>query len=411
MTFTDVVGSGAAATLGFIAGDVPGAYVAYQGYYSLRNYMKRKSEVPQGRYVRARTLGPYAANNRQPATRKLVRRRKPMGVMQRTRRKACGKARRVPKLNAKQLGQVKREALKAVHGDKNVGKFCKNLIGEAIYAGPGTLTTPTQTVLDAFTHRNVSIGVDTIFSVGQFETMIDAVSVLFGIKQSAIYTATNNLSEENMIIPNYHEKRAYTFHNNTPIRYNFLIYEVTPKEDSDISAADVWATCTTNQTGGFTRSIQYEGMRPEMYPQFLTKYKILKKQAFSLNPNKDHTIIQQKSSSHVAFNDWKKPGGSTSKHKAGFTKDLLVIIQTAPIFGDTAEVGQTGGMWGVQNEPGYQIGITMQSVITMACPENVANTNDKDDLICVLSRGNGLITGLSQKTIQNPSLTILPVAA
>jgi len=400
------IGRASAATLGYIAGNVPGAYASVKAYDFLsemaartRPYTSNKRKYNSTKAWSSRRMKvryPGSVPGPQPRAA-----RKPKWA--RTKPVIC-RGVSVPKKLAKQIRCV---AVQAIHDEQPTGKYFKHITG----LFPKTASAE-QTVEDRYFATGTSSTALSQLGVASFEKILDAVSVLFGVKSaSAFYFSTNNLTPAQMIIPAFRHYVKYEFKNNRPIECEFHIYETVPKEDTNNTVAGNWATMSLVQKGLVTQNRLYYGMRPEMYPQFKDSYKILKKKTYRIAAGASIFYTMSQAADHVKFDDWCANGSSTPfSHRKNFTKELL-IIEAEPLCGTTAAAAAPA----IQNfttldQTTSFIGVFIKEIFSMKCPENINNTESKDNTICVHNNTYAFVAAGTDASWSNKTIEHRPVS-
>lgn len=390
MDFYDLAGKVSAATLGFIVGDIPGAYTGYNLYNSFqkRMVMKRKASGSVARPAK-KLRGPVGSVPMPFKPR--WGKRKP---------RAC-KGVRVPKKLAKQIRCV---AMKQIHGEKPTGKYFKNING-VITKTAGS--SEGQSVTSKFAYTGTTVGDLTCFSVGDYKKIIDAASVLFSTKTAAVlYSTVDIISAAQCVIPAFYHIQRIELRNNGPLMREITLYETVPREDTSNSVSSNWALMTLTQKGGATQNYLYYGMRPEMYPQFRDGYRILKKKTVRLGPGRStyYTLVQR--SDHIKFDDWAIQGSATiNTYRKGFSKELLVI-DAQPAAGVTIGAAASAVAWNSSSDSVQSfLAVFSKELITMKCPETVDNINQKDNTICVLNSSYSQLYDGTSNTYVVPAIS------
>jgi len=395
-------GRASAATLGYIAGNVPGAYASVKAYDYLSEMAARtRPRSNKRKYNSTKAWSTRRVKSTYAGSGPIIPMRKPRWG--KTKPVIC-RGVRIPKKLAKQIRCV---AVQAIHDEQPTGKFYKHIAGLFPKTGGAE-----QSVEDRyFTSGSTSSALNQL-GVASYEKIIDAVSVLFGVKAaSATYATPNNLTPSQMIIPAFRHYVKYEFKNNRPIETEFHIYETVPKEDTNSTVAGNWATMTLVQKGLTTRDRLYYGMRPEMYPQFRDSYKILKKKTYRIAAGASIFYTMTQASDHIKFDEWTANGSVTPfSHRKNFSKELLVIENT-PLCGTTAAAAAPAIQnFNTTDQTTSFIGLFIYEIISMKCPENINNTESKDNTICVLNSTYasvvaGTTASWTNKTIENPAVS------
>lgn len=381
--FRDAVGYGSAAVLGYIQGNVQGSSKAIKAYQKA-SQMKRKREST------------VVTTTKRVKTGRAIKKRKPSKRYSKTKPAKISRA-----LSTK----IRNIAERVVHGETPMGRYVKNIpyFLATIIGTPGGAQA--QVVVNTALFQGGST-VDGTFSVGAYDKVIDAVSVLFGSKATGFYTATGNNNPAGMIIPQFRHKATYEFVNNTHGEQVMVIYECTPKEDTANSAYVNWVAMTLVQKGGSTQPITYLGVRPEHNPQFRDLYKF-KKMEFRLKPGRRMRYNLMCYAKHLKLDDWLPVGSSTpTPYRKGFTKELLIITYAAVTVGNPS----LGSFPAVTNQLtggiAYGIGVQFTDEITCKCPENVDNTQSDSNAIAYYNIYDKDISGTAG-TIMAPSVSIV----
>jgi len=389
--FYDAVGSTSAGVLGYITAGSKGAKKSIGAFNSFQKRMKRKSSgppaAPRAKRIRSLRLTP---KNTGKARRLLFKRP--------NNKKRTMKAKR--SLNTR----IRKIAIKAIHGEQPTGKYVKNVL----YNLPNSIggsNLLTQTVVNTALYQG-STTHDGSFAVGTYSKLVDALSILWGSKTAGFYSTTGDLSTAGMIVPYISHKARYEFVNNTLVTQVMLIYECCTKEDTNASVYSNWAACSVVQKGGTTRSITFQGMRPEYYPQFREQY-TYKKKEFRLLPGKRLVISHSVSKNHLNFDQWAPIGGGTNfTYRKNFTKELLILNWNAVTVG----YGYTSGsrpaiVTQVTGGAPYTIGVHMTDIITCKIPENVDVLNNDDNTLCVWNQYDQDIATSDANTVVTPSIS------
>lgn len=395
--FYDVAGKLSSAALGFIAGDVPGAYIGYKLYNSLPKSMKRKASGGGRPAKRARVTGPRGYVRAVGPIGSIPKGRAPAFRRAKAVRKAC-KGVKVPKKLAKQIRCV---AIKSIHGEKPTGKYFKNYNGLLQHSAGST---DGQSVNDHLLYTANTLGPLSAFSVGEFRKIIDALSILWGTKTcSMLYSTTGNLSTTQMVVPAFSHYLKLEFRNNSVLPRTFIVYEVTPKEDTNNSVKTNWSAMSLTQKGGTTRDVLYHGMRPELYPQFRDAYKVLKKKTIIVAPGKSMFYYMSQSCDHIKFDNW-VAGSNPINYRKGFTKELLVL-DTQPACGLTGAAG-VGIAYNLPSSDARAFcGVFATEIISSKCPENVDNINSNDNTTSIFTSSYAALAEGQAGTIVAPAIS------
>lgn len=337
------------------------------------------------------------------------------------RRGKYGRGKMVRRVNRKKLKtgrlskvakrQVVRLARKAVHGDRPIGKVNLN----CIYNLPcvqGSPSTPLQNVVNELKFGSTTGYANAKMVVGNYTKIIDAISIMFNGKTAAIpYTTTGDLSPGGMIIPDFKHDIYYEFCNNSPVNQFFLIYEVTPKEDTTSDVYTTWTACNNTQVGGSTRAVTFFGNRPEYYSQFRDQYTILKKKSVIIAPGRRFSYHMGVSSAHLKLDDWLPVGSLTPTiYRKGWTKELLIINWNQPVYGQSAVSSFMGGTWNVPDSSVFGVGVEAKEYFKARLPDNLNPANyNKDNVWCVYSKYADDVGADTNKTLNTPALSAYAV--
>jgi len=384
----DAIGAISAGTLGYISNGVRGAKSAIRGYKSYSKSMKRSAATNYSSVKRRKY------NNKKKNLKKRPRKSSLKGCSKKDLLNRCAKK------------QVRNIALKVVHGESPAAVYDKRVIWNFPQV-VGSPSVPLQNVVNALLFGSTVSTHNGKLCVGTSLKIIDAISILFSNKgASREYTATDNLATAQMIIPEVYHSADVVFRNNTPMEQCFLIYETTPKEDTNSDVYTQWNAMSAIQKGGTTRGITYFGNRPEFYAQFKDAYRILKKKMFVVKPGQCFEYKFSTSAKHLSFDKWNATGstGTPLYYRKGFTKELLVINWAKLVCGQTAS-GFMGGAWDAGGDSTYVgVGVEMTEHYKVRCPENVDNTNIKDNTFALYSEIAAILNN-GANTITTPAIS------
>lgn len=362
-----------AATLGYIIGGVKGAKRAVQVSKSLPIEMKRKYEGGSSSSVkRARIIG---------KTRFKAIRGRRRGVF--GRRSVSKKI--TKSLNPRQKRLVRRIATSVVHDEEPQGKYLKRYV-MYMPTSVGTTTSAVQNVINTGLYGAANQEGTTIFSVGSGQKIIDAASVLYNGKTKGfnVSSTTNNLSYDNLIIPDFYHRIDYTFHNNTPVIMEMYFIESSPKTNMLNNFYQNWNAALEAQVGT-DEVMTYLGNRPQYSGQMKRMYN-MKTTKRLLKPGERFTYTLKTYAKHVKFNDFIASGSASTQnwYQKGLTKELCVIFhQPATTYLNGASTS-TLYSYNVENAAGYAVSVDAKEYISMRKPENVADSVGNIDGALVL---------------------------
>lgn len=385
----DYVGRASAATLGFILGDLPGAYAGYNLYNRLRDSLPNHYEPVTMPVSKRRYVGSMQSRNRKrraTASKPVYRKKSTVKKFKSFKRQKVG--RKCPKMSKCTSQQVRKIAQSVVHKERPRAVYEKNILYEAPGVH-GSTSNPAQSVYSTLRFGSGVNYFDAAMAVGTTTKIMDAVSVLFNGKVTNLNVPAvgNFASFSQMVIPQFKHTAQYNFCNNTNTFQVFDIYETVPKEDTNTGVYSAWLAMSVPQLGGTTRPQTYFGMRPEMYPQFKDNYRILRKTKKVVAPGRRFTYNMSCQMDHLRFDHWMQPGTTTPwLYRKGFTKELLIINYSKIIVG-APQAGGGGGTIGIEWN-GFQkeaFGVAVESLerFSMSCPENVDVSNVRDNAIAV----------------------------